>query len=293
MLRPIMLLGIATAFAQAAQDPPAKPPAEEYKDRVAKIKETLAEEHYKIGEYLYGVSMHQWARDEFRKLPEGCTPAIACINAPPAPFVPESQHFAPGVGVIVIGFGTAEEHAAAIAPLRAALSPLFDAALPLPYVAVQQMLDDAAFWGIHAYSKGLYLDEISDEAAAVIAEWAGRRTSPLSEILIFPMIGAYRAVGDDDTAWGGRRDVNYAMAIEGMAPDPASFPAARQWARDAWEALLPAAGGPATYVNLMAEFDERTVRATYGAAKYERLAAVKAEYDPGNVFTVNANIKPA
>jgi hypothetical protein len=233
------------------------------------------------------------ARDEFRKLPEGFTPAIACINAPPAPFVPESHHFAPGVGVIVIGFGTGEEHAAAIAPLRAALSPLFDAALPLPYVALQQMLDDAAFWGIHAYSKGLYLDEISDETAEVIAERAGRRGSPMSEILIFPMLGAYREVGEDDTAWGGRRDVNYAMAIEGLAPDPGSFPEARQWARDTWEQLLPAAGGPATYVNLMAEFDDRTVRATYGASKYDRLARIKAEYDPGNVFTVNANIKPA
>ena len=232
------------------------------------------------------------ARDEFRRLPSGCTPAIACINAPPAPFVPESHHFAPGVGVIVIGFGTAEEHAAAIAPLREALSPLFDAAVPLPYVALQQMLDEGTFWGVRAYSKGLYLDEISDETAEVIAERAGMRGTPLSEMLIFPMLGAYREVGEDDTAWGGRRDINYAMAIEGLAADPESFVGERQWVRDTWEALLPAAGGPATYVNLMAEFDDRTVRATYGASKYERLARVKAEYDPGNVFSVNANIKP-
>ena len=195
--------------------------------------------------------------------------------------------------MIVVGFGTGEELAAAVAPLRKALSPLFDAAVPLPYVALQQMLDEAAYWGVHAYSKGLYLDEISDETAEVIAERAGCRATPLSEILIFPMIGAYREVGDDDTAWGGRRDIGYAMAIEGMAADAESFVGARQWARDTWEQLLPAAGGPATYVNLMAEFDERTVRATYGESKYDRLARVKAEYDPGNVFTVNANIKPA
>jgi len=67
MVRPIVMLGIAAIFGQAGQDPPAKPPAEEYKDRVARIKESLADEHYKIGEYLYGVSMHRWARDEFRK----------------------------------------------------------------------------------------------------------------------------------------------------------------------------------------------------------------------------------
>jgi tetratricopeptide (TPR) repeat protein len=67
MFRKAVLLGIAALVGVAAQDPPAKPPAEDYKDRMAKIKENLAEEHYKIGEYLFGVSMHRWARDEFRK----------------------------------------------------------------------------------------------------------------------------------------------------------------------------------------------------------------------------------
>ena len=67
MVRSIVLLGILTAFGQSAQDPPAKPPAEEYQDRLARIKLTLADEHHKVGEYLNGVSMHRWARDEYRK----------------------------------------------------------------------------------------------------------------------------------------------------------------------------------------------------------------------------------
>ena len=112
-------------------------------------------------------------------------------------------------------------------------------------------------------------------------------------MLIFPLGGAYAEVGDDDTAWGGRRDIKYAMVVEGLAPDPETFVGERQWVRDTWEALLPVADGPGTYVNLMAEADDRIVRATYGTAKYERLARIKAEYDPGNVFSVNANIKPA
>jgi hypothetical protein len=67
MCRSILLLGIAAIFGQAGQDAPAKPPAEEYKDRVARVRESLAEEHYKVGEYLAGVSMHRWAREEYRK----------------------------------------------------------------------------------------------------------------------------------------------------------------------------------------------------------------------------------
>jgi hypothetical protein len=233
------------------------------------------------------------ARDGFRALPAGCTPAIACVDAPTAPFVPAAYRGGPGVGVFVVGFGTAEEHAAAIAPLREALAPAFDAAFPLPYVALQQMMDDEAAWGTHAYSKGLFLDEISDEVAELIAGRAARRAPSTSKIAIFPMIGAYREVADDDTAWGGRRDTRYTVAIEGITTDPEALAGARAWVRETWEALLPAAGGPAGYVNLMSESEDRTVRATYGAAKYERLARIKAVYDPGNVFAGNAAVKAA
>ncbi|MBA3907079.1 MAG: FAD-binding oxidoreductase [Pseudonocardiales bacterium] len=225
-------------------------------------------------------------------LAAGFSSAIACLNAPPAPFIAEQYHFAPVVALLVIGFGTADEHAAAVAPIREALAPQFEVVMPLPYVALQQMLDEATFWGIRAYSKGLYLDEISDAAVEVIADRAGRRSSPLSEMLIFPFGGAYAQVGDDDTAWGGRRDMKYAVAIEGMAPDPETFARDREWVRDTWDALLPAAANAGGYVNLMAEFDERVLLATYGQSKYERLAQIKAVYDPGNVLSVNANIKP-
>jgi hypothetical protein len=193
----------------------------------------------------------------------------------------------------VVGFGTVEEHAAAVAPVREALAPQFEAVMPLPYVALQQMLDEGTFWGVHAYTKGLYLDDLSDDAVDVIAGRLPGRTSPLSELLIFPFGGAYAEVGEDDTAFGGRRDMRYVVAIEGMAQDAETLVLDRQWVRETWEALRPAAAGPGAYVNLMAEVDERTLRATYGGDKYERLARIKTEYDPGNVFRANANIKPA
>lgn len=233
------------------------------------------------------------ARDGFGALPPGISPGIACICAPPAPFVPEQHHFAPGVAVIMVGFGSAEEHAAALGPVREALAPLFEAVMPIPYVALQQMLDEGAFWGVHAYSKGLYLDALPDEVVDVIAERLPGRTSPLSEMLVFPFGGAFAEVADDATAFGGRRSMKYVVAIEAMAPDAETLLRDRRWVRETWDALLPAAVGPGSYVNLMAEADDGALRSSYGADKYERLARIKAEYDPQNVFRANANIKPA
>jgi FAD/FMN-containing dehydrogenase len=67
----------------------------------------------------------------------------------------------------------------------------------------------------------------------------------------------------------------------------------RQWVRDYWSALVPHAAGVGSYVNFMSEYEEDRVRAAYGPAKYDRLAEIKREYDPENVFHLNANIVPA
>ena len=81
------------------------------------------------------------------------------------------------------------------------------------------------------------------------------------------------------------------MVIAGIDPDPANNEIISNWARDYWEALHPYSAGGA-YVNFMMEEGEDRVKATYGD-HYEKLAAIKAKYDPGNLFRVNQNIKPA
>jgi FAD/FMN-containing dehydrogenase len=77
----------------------------------------------------------------------------------------------------------------------------------------------------------------------------------------------------------------------GVDPDPAKADELREWTVAYWEALHPHSMGGA-YVNMMMEEGEDRIRATYGA-NYERLAQVKAKYDPANLFHVNQNIKPA
>jgi hypothetical protein len=93
-------------------------------------------------------------RKFFADGPRNAGGAMVGMNAPPAPFVPEEAHFAPGVALVVAGFGTADEHAALIASLREA-GPLFEFVTPMPYVALQQMLDEGAPWGVHSLYQGL------------------------------------------------------------------------------------------------------------------------------------------
>ena len=83
------------------------------------------------------------------------------------------------------------------------------------------------------------------------------------------------------------------IAYQATRPAPELLEADRAWVRSFWEALRPHASGAGSYVNFMSEYDEDRVRASYGAAKYDRLARIKARYDPDNVFHLNANIKAA
>ena len=235
-----------------------------------------------------------FARDFIETLPEYATGFLGVgLSAPPAPFVPVEYHFRPGHALLVASFGTAEEHSAAIAPIRQAVAPLFELVTPMPFVALQQMFNESATWGLLGYEKALYLNELSDAAIEVIGEHVPKKTSPLSFCPTFTLTGAYRDHADADTAFGGRRSARYVFNIEAAAMDRAAYEADRLWVRNFWDAMRPHASGAGGYVNFLAEQDEDRVRASYGADKYERLTRIKAEYDPENIFHLNANIRPA
>src|SRR5215211_910389 len=115
---------------------------------------------------------------------------IAGLSAPPAPFVPEQYHGQPGYALAVVGFGSPEEHAAAVAPLRASMPPRWELVTPIPYTALQKMLDDFTPWGIRAYEKALYLDELTDEVIAIFTAYLPKKQAPLSFVPVFKMSGA-------------------------------------------------------------------------------------------------------
>jgi FAD/FMN-containing dehydrogenase len=250
-----------------------------------------------LGLFFWGVDRGRealrFSREFVTTVPADMGLLLAGLSAPPAPFVPEQYHHAPGFGLLVVGFGSAEEHGAVAERLRAALPPLFELVTPIPYTGLQQMFDEGLAWGQHAYEKALYLDDLTDSAIDVMVEQFPRRGSPLSLAAVFVMDGAYAAVGADETAFGGDRRARIVFNITGNCPAAEGYEGERAWVRAFWEALRPLARTSGSYVNYMTEYEEDRVRAAYGAAKYERLARIKAEYDPQNVFHLNANIKPA
>jgi FAD/FMN-containing dehydrogenase len=226
-------------------------------------------------------------------LPPKMGAVIAGLNAPPAPFVPEQYRFRPGYALIVAAFGADAEHARLADQIRAALPPLFEFATPIPYTALQQIIDESAPWGILAYEKALYLDALTPEVIAVLAAQVPRKQSPMSLLLAFPMGGAFCQVPDEATAFGGSRAPGVIVGTAALAPEPGLLAADRDWARQLWQDLLPHAPGIGSYVNFMTDYDADRVKASYGPAKYQRLAQIKAAYDPGNVFHRNPNINPA
>jgi FAD/FMN-containing dehydrogenase len=233
------------------------------------------------------------ARDVIATLPPDISIIIAGMNAPPAPFVPEQFHHLPGYALVVVGFGAPEVHESVLKQIRDALPPLWEFITPMPYARLQQMLDESNAWGFHAYDKGAYVDDISDDVIDVVAEHLPRKHSPLSVLLFYRLDGAYCAIADDETAFSGARSPGYAVFIIAICPTPELLDADRTWVRSTCHALLPHTTETGVYVNALNTREENRVKAAYGPAKYERLARIKAKYDPANLFHHNANIKPA
>jgi FAD/FMN-containing dehydrogenase len=248
-----------------------------------------------VGLFFYGLDQAaaalRLARDTITDLPPEVSFQIVGMNAPPAPFVPEQYQNEVGVALVVVGFGSPEQHAEVSDRVRAAVPPLFEMITPMPYTALQTMFDEAMAWGLSSYEKSDYIAEISDEVIDVFTGYVAGKRSPMSVAHMYVLNGAYCAVDEDATAFSGGRTPRLGVFIIAITPDPAAIGAERAWARAFHEALAPLAIGNGTYVNSLASDDGNRIRDSYGS-KYDRLARIKAQYDPQNLFHRNANIAP-
>ena len=163
----------------------------------------------------------------------------------------------------------------------------------MPYVALQQMFDEANAWGFHGYDKGTYLEDLSDEAIEVVADHLPRKSSPLSALLFHRLDEAYSEAGEDDTAFSGGRSPRFGVFIRRGLPHAPAAGGRPRLGPFLLGGAAPALPSDGSYVNTSTEFGDDRVRAAYGPAKYQRLAAIKKKYDPQNLFRHNANIQPA
>ncbi len=239
-----------------------------------------------------GVEALRLGRDVSEAAGRDISVVTFAMNAPPAEFVPKEHRFQPGYAVLLAGFGNDDEHAGLCQRARSAVTPLFEQVDRIPYIGLQQMSDRANPWGLYCYNNACHLDELSDEAIAVIVEQIPRKTSPLTWAAFVPFGGAYQDVGPDDTAFSAPR-FGYGVYAIGLTNTREQLPAERDWVRSFWQALQPHAHGIGSYVNAMVELDDDRIQASYGPAKYARLAEIKRRYDPDNLFHLNANVKPA
>ena len=174
-------------------------------------------------------------------------------------------------------------------PLRNFGPPVADMVGPMPYLALQQMLDPACPYGIRSYWKSSFLRGLSDDAIDTFVSHARSRTSPRTIAVIEHYHGQAQRVPPDETAIPLRQHTfNLVLLSMWETGDPAPHIA---WTREFWTAMQTFSTG-SVYVNTLAADDSSRVREAYGQI-YERLAEIKAKYDPSNLFRVNHNIRPA
>lgn len=230
-----------------------------------------------------------WSQD----IPDALTTIVTWLT-PPDEWLPDHLQ---GQPMLALSWCWADPDIAAgeraVADLLAAGPDHVSAGLT-PWLDLQSSADAGFPWGVHAYFKSTYLDRLDEAAIGTLVEHAGRRRSPLAGTDIHQLGGAYARVPDEATAFG-RRDARFILNVWGVWEDPAFDEREVTWVRDFWDAMQPHGSG-GHYVNFLGREEgaelRRQVRASYTPAAWERLVALKARWDPGNLFRLNHNIPP-
>jgi FAD/FMN-containing dehydrogenase len=230
----------------------------------------------------------------FRGVAEAAPPELTCVlvlrMAPPAPWLPPEVHGKPVLVLMACHSGPLEEATQAVAPIKAFGKPVGDVLQRRPYANLQTLLDATQPKGRRYYWKSEYLPSLEPAVLEGALAHFARMPSPLSAIVLFPVGGAVQHLASDQNATGNR-DAHWVLNITAQWESAGDDEANVAWARSTWGDLRRFSTG-GTYVNfLTAEEGDERIRAAYGA-NFDRLAAVKARWDPDNVFRVNKNIAP-
>lgn len=255
---------------------------------------------YPVGPEIVG-GIVAWPQSEapkvlelYRSLAEKAPPELTLVTllrpAPPAPWLPKEIHGTPIIAILACHTGRPEEGEKIVQPIKSFGKPVGDVLARRPYTQVQAMLDGTQPKGRRYYWKSEYLPGVEPALCEKVMRHAAIIPSPHSAVILFQLAGAVNGIDEAHSAVGNRGArwvLNIAGSWERAGDDRANI----DWAREAWNDMKSFSTG-GTYLNFLNEDDgaERT-RAALGK-NLERLAEIKAKWDPENVFRTNRNIEP-
>jgi FAD/FMN-containing dehydrogenase len=229
-------------------------------------------------------AFRDWAGDA----PDEITALINLTTAPPLPVIPEEWHGKKVAALIAASTGPVEAGEALVRGIRSVGEPIADLLGPMPYQAIQTLIDPLWEKGIHSYFKATNLARLDDELIDRLCELHLAAPGAQCETHVHQMGGAVGRVAEGATAFAERSMPFVLNAVTGWH-NPGQGASHTQWAR----AVIAAASGASTgraYVNFLGDTD--AARASYGEEMYDRLVSLKNRYDPTNLFRLNQNIEP-
>jgi FAD/FMN-containing dehydrogenase len=234
-------------------------------------------------------SVLRFYRDWVAGCPDELMTIVVQRRAPALPVVPPDLVGKRVIAVVACYSGPVEEGERLMRPLKSFGSAVLDLCMPKPFLAHQSMFDPSFRRGFWYYVRSCDVGGLDDGVIDAMVEHGRKITSPITSVALWQMGGAVARVGDDDTAFHGRK-AGFTFNINGNSETGEGFEAEREWARNYWTALEPY--HTSVYVNFLMEEGEERVRQAYGTAKYDRLKSLKRKYDPTNLFRMNQNIRP-
>jgi FAD/FMN-containing dehydrogenase len=216
--------------------------------------------------------------------------AVAFITAPPADFVPPALRGQPVVAVIVVHHGDLEQGQERLAPLLAFGPPAVSMVQPMPYLALQQLIEGGNPHGMRNYWSADFYGDLPDEALRTLCSSATPPVSPLTQVICVRSGGAIARVPEDATAFGNRA-VKYNVHYLSMWADPSEDDRNIDFTRAILAAMKPWSTG-GVYLNFIGDEGGARVRSAFSSVKWDRLQALKRVWDPDNVFRHNQNIPP-
>jgi FAD/FMN-containing dehydrogenase len=227
---------------------------------------------------------------EAEAAPEELSAIANIMLAPPMPPVPAEYHGRPVVMALMCHAGPVEAGERAIAPFRALATPVADMVRPMPYPELYQLFPPVEPGEVvHESARSLFVDAVDRPLAETILDQLQASTAPMAVVQLRVLGGAMARVPAEATAFAHRR--RRIMVAAGAVYERAD----EVELHEAWITGLVASlrqGDPGVYVNFLSDEGAARVRDAYPGPTWERLAAIKARYDPTNLFRLNQNIPP-